>query len=97
MSRIDDAVRRILRVKAAAGLWEHPMADRQLASQIGSPEHRAVARDAVRQSVVVLKNDKNVLAAEEERQGGRHRVQGQRHGRPVWRLDRGLAGTDSAP
>ncbi len=61
MSRIDDAVRRILRVKAAAGLWEHPMADRRLASQIGSPEHRAVARDAVRQSVVLLKNDKNVL------------------------------------
>jgi beta-glucosidase len=61
MSRIDDAVRRILRVKAAAGLWEHPMSDRRLASQIGSPEHRAVARDAVRQSVVLLKNDKNVL------------------------------------
>ncbi len=61
MSRIDDAVRRILRVKAAAGLWEHPMADRRLASQIGSPEHRAVARDAVRQSVVLLKNDKKVL------------------------------------
>ena len=61
MSRIDDAVRRILRGKAAAGLWEHPMADRALASAIGSPEHRAVARDAVRQSVVVLKNDKNLL------------------------------------
>jgi len=61
MSRIDDAVRRILRVKAAAGLWEHPMANRQQASQIGSPEHRVIARDAVRQSVVLLKNDKNVL------------------------------------
>jgi beta-glucosidase len=61
MSRIDDAVRRILRVKAAAGLWEHPMSNRQHAGQIGSPEHRIVARDAVRQSVVVLKNDKHVL------------------------------------
>jgi len=61
ISRIDDAVRRILRVKAAAGLWEHPMADRKLAAQIGSAEHRAVARDAVRQSMVLLKNDKNVL------------------------------------
>jgi len=61
MSRIDDAVRRILRVKAAAGLWEHPMSDRRLAPQIGSAEHRAVARDAVRQSVVLLKNDKNLL------------------------------------
>jgi beta-glucosidase len=37
MSRIDDAVRRILRVKVAAGLWEHPMSDRKLAAQIGSP------------------------------------------------------------
>ena len=61
MSRVDDAVRRILRVKAAAGLWEHPMSDQHLAAQIGSPEHRAVARDAVRQSVVLLKNDKKVL------------------------------------
>jgi beta-glucosidase len=61
MSRIDDAVRRILRVKAAAGVWEHPMASRQLAAQIGSAEHRAVAREAVRQSLVLLKNDKNVL------------------------------------
>jgi beta-glucosidase len=61
MSRIDDAVRRILRVKAAAGLWEHPMANRLLAAEFGSPEHRQVARDAVRQSMVLLKNDKNVL------------------------------------
>jgi beta-glucosidase len=61
MSRIDDAVTRILRVKAATGLWEHPMANRQLAAAFGSAEHRAVAREAVRQSMVVLKNDKNVL------------------------------------
>jgi beta-glucosidase len=61
MSRIDDAVRRILRVKVAAGLWEHPMANRALASQVASAEHRIIARDAVRQSVVLLKNDKKVL------------------------------------
>ena len=61
MSRIDDAVRRILRVKAAAGVWERPLANRQLAAEFGSPEHRQVARDAVRQSVVLLKNDKSVL------------------------------------
>lgn len=61
MSRVDDAVRRILRVKAAAGLWEHPMANRRLAVEFGSPQHRVVARDAVRQSMVLLKNDKNVL------------------------------------
>jgi len=61
MSRIDDAVRRILRVKAAAGVWEHPMANRGLAAELGSPEHRQVARDAVRQSMVLLKNDHGVL------------------------------------
>jgi beta-glucosidase len=61
MSRIDDAVRRILRVKAAAGLWEHPMAGRDLAAQVGSSAHRTIARDAVRQSVVLLKNDKKLL------------------------------------
>jgi beta-glucosidase len=61
MSRIDDAVRRILRVKAAAGLWEHPMANRTLGGTVGSSEHRTVGRDAVRQSMVLLKNDKNVL------------------------------------
>jgi beta-glucosidase len=61
LSRIDDAVRRILRVKAAAGVWEHPMANRQLAAEFGSPAHRQVGRDAVRQSMVLLKNDKNVL------------------------------------
>jgi len=61
MARIDDAVRRILRTKAAAGLWEHPMTNRQLAADFGSPAHRQVARDAVRQSMVLLKNDKNVL------------------------------------
>lgn len=61
MSRIDDAVRRILRVKAAAGLWEHPMTNRTLAAQVGSSEHRTVGRDAVRQSMVLLKNDKKIL------------------------------------
>lgn len=58
MERIDDAVRRILRVKFAMGLFsEAPQADRSLAEKFGSPEHRAVAREAVRQSVVLLKNE----------------------------------------
>lgn len=58
MERIDDAVRRILRVKFAMGLFsETPQADRSLAEKFGSPEHRAVAREAVRQSVVLLKNE----------------------------------------
>ncbi len=64
-SRIDDAVTRILRVKMRAGLFEkgRPSA-RAVANQrelIGAPEHRAVAREAVRKSLVLLKNEKDVL------------------------------------
>ena len=64
MSRIDDAVRRILRVKFAAGLMSsnaHVMADRSLWKTFGSPEHREVARRAVQESLVVLKNDGQTL------------------------------------
>ena len=60
-SRIDDAARRILRAKLEIGLFEHPYADPDLLSQIGSPEHREVARECVRESLVVLKNDANAL------------------------------------
>lgn len=64
MERIDDAVRRILRVKFAAGLFEDdwsPTADRSLAASFGSAEHRAVAQQAVRESLVLLKNEGGVL------------------------------------
>ena len=64
MSRIDDAVLRILRVKYAMGLMDpgrSALADRSLQKSFGSAEHRAVARRAVRQSMVLLKNDKKVL------------------------------------
>jgi beta-glucosidase len=64
MSRIDDAVLRILRVKFALGLMDagrSPLADRSLQAQLGSPAHREVARRAVRQSLVLLKNDKKTL------------------------------------
>lgn len=57
-SRIDDAVTRILRVKFESGLFEHPMTDPNLAQAFGSTEDRAVARQAVRESLVLLKNDK---------------------------------------
>ncbi|MBA0856819.1 hypothetical protein Goshw_003578, partial [Gossypium schwendimanii] len=56
MSRIDDAVKRILRVKFVMGLFENPMADNSLVNQLGSQEHRELAREAVRKSLVLLKN-----------------------------------------
>lgn len=55
-ARLDDAVRRILRAKFALGLFEKPFGDEGLLPQVGSDEHRAVAREAVRQSLVLLKN-----------------------------------------
>ena len=64
MSRIDDAVTRILRVKFAMGMMDEKrsqLADRSLQKSFGSPEHRAVARQAVRESLVVLKNDAKAL------------------------------------
>jgi beta-glucosidase len=64
-SRIDDAVTRILRVKIRAGLFERgkpstwPLANKR--ELIGAPEHRAVAREAVRKSLVLLKNKNGLL------------------------------------
>jgi beta-glucosidase len=56
MSRIDDAVTRILNAKFALGLFNQPYTDRAYTAQVGSPAHRAVARQAVRESLVLLKN-----------------------------------------
>lgn len=65
MARVDDAVRRILRVKLRAGLFEKPSpAQRPLSGRtelIGAAEHRAVARQAVRESLVLLKNTDGLL------------------------------------
>ncbi|KAL6567042.1 hypothetical protein OROMI_015446 [Orobanche minor] len=58
MSRINDAVRRILRVKFVMGLFENPMTDLSLANHLGSKKHRELAREAVRKSLVLLKNGK---------------------------------------
>ena len=63
--RVDDAVRRILRVKLRAGLFEsvapseRPYAGRQ--DLLAAPAHRVLAREAVRQSLVLLKKDKGLL------------------------------------
>ncbi len=63
--RIDDAVRRILRVKAVAGLFKRPApkqrSDAGHFELLGSAPHRAIAREAVRKSLVLLKNSAHVL------------------------------------
>jgi beta-glucosidase len=64
MARIDDAVRRILRVKVAYGLFERPRpAERPWSNSesFGSPAHRAVAREAVQKSLVLLQHRDDVL------------------------------------
>jgi beta-glucosidase len=61
VTRIDDAVRRILRAKFTLGLFEHSYADTTLLPLVGSPEHRAVARQCVRESLVLLKSKNSVL------------------------------------
>jgi beta-glucosidase len=60
-ARIDDAVSRILAIKFRLGLFEHPFADTKLTKTIGSKAHRALARKAVQESLVVLKNQGRVL------------------------------------
>jgi beta-glucosidase len=61
MSRIDDAVSRILTAKFELGLFEHPFTDRRNMDEIGSKAHRKVARQAVAESQVLLKNQQHTL------------------------------------
>ena len=65
MERLDDAVRRILRVKIASGIFEKgapsTRANAGDTDQLATPEHRAIARQAVRESMVLLKNNDGVL------------------------------------
>jgi beta-glucosidase len=60
-ARIDDAVSRILEAKFDLGLFEHPFASADNIDQVGSPAHRAIARQAVAESQVLLKNSGNAL------------------------------------
>jgi len=59
---LDDAVRRVLAVKVRLGLFEQPYADEaRVASVLGDPAHRALAREAARRSFVLLRNEGKLL------------------------------------
>jgi beta-glucosidase len=72
IGRIDDAVSRILTKKFELGLFEQPFTDRTDIGQIGSPQHRAVARRAVAESQVLLKNEDRTLPLRRNGWGRRH-------------------------
>ena len=63
MERIDDAVTRIIRVKMDAGVFDDPLCENMTttAEDVGSPEYRAVAEQLVEESLVLIKNDNDVL------------------------------------
>jgi beta-glucosidase len=61
MTRIDDAVRRILRVKYELGLFENPLPSQEARNNFGKPEYAQVSLEAARESLVLLKNDNNIL------------------------------------
>jgi len=61
MARLDEAVRRILRVKVKTGLFNDGRPVEGHLNELGSPAHRALAREAVRKSLVLLKNEGSVL------------------------------------
>lgn len=61
MDRLDDAVRRVLRVKFKLGLMDATPTNRTNLAAVGAPEHLAVAREAVAKSLVLLKNSGSVL------------------------------------
>jgi beta-glucosidase len=66
-SRIDEAVRRILRVKFELGLFEKPTPDPGLKSKIGLPESRQASLQAARESMTLLKNTNNLLPLAKDR------------------------------
>jgi beta-glucosidase len=61
ISRVDDAVQRILSVKLRLGLFDQPNPGAHLRDSVGSSDHRALAREAVRKSAVLLKNEDAAL------------------------------------
>ncbi len=61
MTRIDDAVRRILRVKFQLGLFENPMPNPAVKNNFGKPEYAQVSLQAARETLTLLKNENNIL------------------------------------
>ncbi len=61
MTRIDDAVRRILRVKMQLGLFENPMPNPSVKNNFGKPEYAEVSLQAARETMTLLKNEGNIL------------------------------------
>ncbi len=82
MSRINDAVQRILTQKFRLGLFDHPFADTSNADTIGDAAHRAIARQAAAESQVLLKNSKNVLPLDDGAEGLRRGIERRRRGQP---------------
>jgi beta-glucosidase len=60
-SRIDEAVRRILRVKVELGLFENALADQSMIANIGAPAFQTVSRDAASEAITLLKNEGGLL------------------------------------
>ncbi|MGI8467397.1 MAG: glycoside hydrolase family 3 N-terminal domain-containing protein [Pyrinomonadaceae bacterium] len=67
MTRIDDAVRRILRVKYELGLFENPMPSQSATSNFGKPEYAQTSLEAARETMTLLKNDNNILPLSKNR------------------------------
>ena len=61
MNRIDDAVTRILKIKKKIGLFDGPIKKPQNTNMVGSKKHRELARESVRKSIVLLKNENKLL------------------------------------
>ncbi len=68
MTRIDDAVRRILRVKFQLGLFENPMPNPSVKNNFGKPEYAEVSLEAARETMTLLKNDGNMLPLSKNKQ-----------------------------
>ncbi|MCX6134229.1 MAG: glycoside hydrolase family 3 C-terminal domain-containing protein [Ignavibacteriales bacterium] len=67
MKAIDEAARNVLRAKFRLGLFENPYVDPESAASVNdSPDHRALARDAARKAIVLLRNEENTLPLKKE-------------------------------